>query len=114
MTKGATETYGTQSAPCPDDALSKPHAVVAAGGDTSGYDWNGNQVKRVVGTPNNLDHNADDRRTTVNGGATAAFVDGPNGDRVKRTVNGVATVYAGEHREVQGEPSSPTTPVPRG
>ena len=113
---GRTYTYGTQSASCPDGALSKPHAVVAAGSDTFCYDRNGNQVKRVVGgTTYNLGYDAENRLTTVSGGATATFVYGPDGERVKGTVGtspAVTTYYIGTHyeREVRAT-TSPTETI---
>jgi RHS repeat-associated protein len=54
-----------------------------------------------VSTASNLTWDSENRLTGVSGGATASFVyDGDTlRDRVKGTVNGVTTVYAGSHYE---------------
>ncbi len=98
---GVGYTYGTQSASCPDGALTKPHAVVAAGSKTFCYDRNGNMVKRNSGAYT-LFYDAENRLRGVSGGATASFVYGPGGERVKGVVNGVTTVYIGNYYEKQG------------
>ena len=84
----------------------KPHAVThLAGAQKFWYDANGNQTKRIVGSDTyDLVYDAENRLVQVkkNGNTVATFVYGPSGERVKGTVNGVATVYVGEHYEVQG------------
>ena len=75
LTKKGTNnyTYGTQSASCPDGALTKPHAVVTAGTNTYCYDRNGNMVKRNSGSFT-LAYDPENRLTTVSGSASATFV----------------------------------------
>ena len=104
--KGTTNyTYGTQSAGCPDGALTKPHAVVTAGTNTYCYDRNGNMVRRTVGgTAYTLTYDAENRLTQVkkNGSVIATFVYDGDGKRVKATVNGTTTVYIGDYYELTG------------
>ena len=100
--KGATNyTYGTQSASCPDGALTKPHAVVTAGANTYCYDRNGNMVRRN-GTAYTLSYDAENRLTGVSGGASASFVYDGDGQRVKATFGGTTTVYIGDYYEQTG------------
>jgi len=104
--KGTTNyTYGTQSAGCPDGALTKPHGVVTAGTNTYCYDRNGNMVRRTVGgTAYTLTYDAENRLTQVkkNGSVIATFVYDGDGKRVKATVNGTTTVYIGDYYEQTG------------
>jgi YD repeat-containing protein len=50
-------------------------------------------VQRNVGSTYNLSYDAENRLTSVSGGATASFAYDGDGNRVKGTVNGVTTVY---------------------
>ena len=97
---GVSYTYGTQSASCPDGALSKPHAVVTAGSNSYCYDRNGNQVKRSLGgSVYTLSYDAENRLTSVSGAASASFVYDGDGRQVEATVGGVTTVYVGSYYE---------------
>jgi hypothetical protein len=76
--------------------------VVTAGSFAFCYDRNGNMVKRNSGAYV-LAYDAENRLTGVSGAATATFVYGPGGERVKGQVNGGTwTLYIGAHYEKQG------------
>jgi RHS repeat-associated protein len=55
-----------------------------------------------VGSTYNLSYDAENRLTSVSGGATASFAYDGDGNRVKGTVNGVTTVYVGNYYELSG------------
>ena len=71
-----------------------------AGANTYCYDRNGNMVRRNIGSTYNLTYDVENRLTGVSGGATATFAYDGDGRRVKATVNGVTTAYAGNYYEV--------------
>jgi YD repeat-containing protein len=81
------------------------HAVTGAGGNSYGYDANGNQTTRVIGADIfNLKYNAENQLVEVkkNSVVIAAFMYDGDGRQVKSTVNGVTTLYVGGHYEVKG------------
>jgi RHS repeat-associated protein len=80
------------------------HAVTSAGGNTYGYDANGNQVTRVIGgSTYTLGYDAESRLVSVSGpGMSAQFTFDGDGRRVASTINGVTTAFVGNHYEVTG------------
>ena len=63
-------------------------------------------ISRVNGSNTyTLSYDAENRLTSVGGGATATFVYDGDGERVKGTVGNVSTFYAGSAYEIR--------PVPR-
>ena len=71
------------STTCPDNTRRIPHAVSAAGGNTYGYDCNGNMTSRTInGAAYTLTYDAENRLTGVSGEATATFVYDGGGNRV--------------------------------
>ena len=81
------------------------HGVTSAGTKgTFTYDANGNMATRTIsGTPYNLTYEQAKSMVGYNGGTlTSSFVYDGDGVRVKGTVNGVTTIYVGEHYEVSG------------
>lgn len=80
------------------------HAVTKLNGvQKYWYDANGNQTTRIVGSNSySLSYDAENHLVGVSGAATATFVYGPGGERVKGVVGGVTTYYVGSHYEKQG------------
>jgi RHS repeat-associated protein len=79
--------------------------VTGAGGNSYGYDSNGNQITRMIGAePFNLKYNAENQLVEVkkNSVVMATFVYDGDGRQVKATVNGVTTLYVGGHYEIKG------------
>jgi RHS repeat-associated protein len=106
--KGSSSyNYGAQSAGCPDGALDKAHAAVAAGGNYYCYDPNGNMVRRTLGGVNyTLTYDAENHMTGYSGGSvSASFVYDGDGQRVQATLNGVTTQFVGSHVEWQSSTS---------
>jgi RHS repeat-associated protein len=102
----AAYDYEAQSAGCPDGALEKAHAVVAAGDNSYCYDQNGNMVQRVISDTNyityTLTYDAENHMTGYSGGSvSASFVYDGDGQRVQATLNGVTTQFVGSHVEWQ-------------
>jgi RHS repeat-associated protein len=87
-----------------DDA-SHPHAVTELGsGWFYSYDANGNLITRQGDSENaTLTYDAENRLVEVMGNAWAQFVYDGDGNRVLATVDGVTTVYAGDHYEIELE-----------
>ena len=77
------------------------HAVASlSNGNTYGYDANGNMTSRNVGGQSfTLNYDAENRLVSVTGASTANFYYDADGKQVKATVNGVTTVYVGQHYE---------------
>jgi hypothetical protein len=91
-----TYSYGAQAASCPQGALSKPHAVVAAGSNAYCYDQNGNMVRRTIGgSVYTLTYDAENRLASISGAATASFSYDGDGNRVKSVLNGETVIYVG-------------------
>jgi RHS repeat-associated protein len=94
-----TYTYGSS-----DHA----HAVTATSGKSYGYDANGNQITRVIGSITyTLSYDVENRLVSVSWaiGSTnhsMAFVFDGDGNRVKSTLDGTTTTFAGTHYEVTG------------
>jgi RHS repeat-associated protein len=91
-------TYGVaQAADCPEGALVKASAVVAAGSNYLFYcyDQNGSLRRRKVGssTTATYSYDAENRLTSVSGAAAATFVYDGDGNRVKATFGATTTVY---------------------
>jgi RHS repeat-associated protein len=81
------------------------HAVTGAYGNSYGYDGNGNQTSRTIaGTMYTLVFDYENRLTEVKQGSTtlATFLYDADGNRVKGTVSGTATVYIAGIYEYQG------------
>ena len=78
------------------------HAVTGAGGNSYGYDSNGNQITRVVaGVTYTLGYDAENRMVSVSGGGmSASMVYDGDGKRVQSTINGVVTRFVGNFYEV--------------
>jgi hypothetical protein len=76
--------------------------VKGAGGFAGSYDANGNMVARVVnGGGFLLSYDAENHLVQVQSSTlTATFVYDGNGVRVKATINGTTTVFAGSHYEL--------------
>ncbi|MFZ2357990.1 MAG: RHS repeat-associated core domain-containing protein, partial [Anaerolineae bacterium] len=95
--------YGAaQAADCPEGALVKANAVVAAGSNYLFYcyDQNGNLRRRKAGTSaTTYSYDAENRLVTVSGAAAATFVYDGDGNRVKATFGSTTTVYVGNHYE---------------
>ena len=79
-------------------------AVSVAGGNTYGYDANGNQTTRVIGGSTfALSYDAENRLVSVSGPSlNAQFTYDGDGRRVMSTINGVTTTFVGNHYEVTG------------
>jgi RHS repeat-associated protein len=93
-------TYGVaQAADCPEGALVKASAVVAAGSNYLFYcyDQNGSLRRRKVGssTTATYSYDAENRLTSVSGAAAATFVYDGDGNRVKTTFGSTTTIYVG-------------------
>jgi RHS repeat-associated protein/uncharacterized repeat protein (TIGR01451 family) len=93
-------TYGVaQAADCPEGALVKASAVVAAGSNYLFYcyDQNGSLRRRKVGssTTASYSYDAENRLTSVSGAAAATFVYDGDGNRVKTTFGSTTTIYVG-------------------
>jgi RHS repeat-associated protein len=93
-------TYGVaQAADCPEGALVKANAVVAAGSNYLFYcyDQNGSLRRRKVGSniTATYGYDAENRLTSVSGAAAASFVYDGDGNRVKTTFGSTTTVYVG-------------------
>jgi RHS repeat-associated protein len=93
-------TYGVaQAADCPEGALVKANAVVAAGSNYLSYcyDQNGSLRRRKVGSNTTAiyGYDAENRLTSVSGAAVAKFVYDGDGNRVKTTFGSTTTVYVG-------------------
>jgi RHS repeat-associated protein len=92
-------TYGN-----PDHA----HAVTATSGKSYGYDANGNQISRVIGSITyTLSYDVENRLVSVSWaiGSTnhsMTFVFDGDGSRVRSTLDGTTTTFAGTHYEVTG------------
>jgi RHS repeat-associated protein len=91
-------TYGVaQAADCPEGALVKANAVVAAGSNYLFYcyDQNGSLRRRKVGsnTTASYSYDAENRLTSVSGAAAATFVYDGDGNRVKTTFGSTTTIY---------------------
>ena len=81
------------------------HAVTHIGSTQKyWYDQNGNQTTRIVnGQTYTLGYDAENRLISVTGPSlTASFVYDGDGRRVKSTMNGVTTSFAGAHYEMTG------------
>ena len=78
------------------------HAVTGAGGNSYGYDSNGNQITRVVaGVTYTLGYDAENRMVSVSGGGmSASMIYDGDGKRVQSTINGVVTRFVGSFYEV--------------
>jgi RHS repeat-associated protein len=80
--------------------------VTNAGGNYFCYDLNGNLTRRnatsaACANGDALLYDAENRLTSITvGGTTTTFVYDGDGNRVKKTVNGVSTFYVGNHYEV--------------
>ncbi len=96
-------TYGVaQAADCPEGALVKANAVVAAGSNYLFYcyDQNGNLRRRKAGTSaTTYSYDAENRLVTVSGAAAATFVYDGDDNRVKATFGSTTTVYVGNTYE---------------
>ncbi|MCO5245532.1 MAG: hypothetical protein M9927_17225 [Anaerolineae bacterium] len=93
---GNAYTYGDSS---------HKHAVTSAYGNSYGYDGNGNQTSRTIGgVVYTFVFDYENRLTEVKQGTTtlATFLYDADGNRVKGTVNGTATVYIAGIYEYQG------------
>jgi len=77
------------------DQATRPHAATSAGGNTYGYDQNGNQNARHIGNDDfDLTYDAENRLVEVekNNATIAQFVYNGDGQKVKTIVNG-ETIY---------------------
>jgi RHS repeat-associated protein len=85
-----TYTYPTQGA----NAV-RPHAVSAIGGDTYGYDPNGDlTTKTIGGTNSTLTWNVYNQLATItSGGKTTSFIYNTDGDRLLRRDPGATTLF---------------------
>ncbi len=97
-------TYGVaQAADCPEGALVKANAVVAAGSNYLFYcyDQNGSLRRRKVGssTTATYGYDAENRLVSVSGAAVATFVYDGDGNRVKATFGATTTIYVGNTYE---------------
>ncbi|MGB5132664.1 MAG: polymorphic toxin type 10 domain-containing protein, partial [Steroidobacteraceae bacterium] len=90
------------SAPCFDYHQGKKHAVIAAGGQTYGYDANGNMTNRGGASISWTSDNLPNTITQANGNSSQ-FWHGPAGRRWKQTAIQAGatetTIYAGELME---------------
>ncbi len=80
------------------------HAVTGAGGNSYGYDANGNQITRVIGADTfNLKYKAENQLVEVkkNSVVMTTFVYDGDGRQVKATVDNIITLYVGTHYEVK-------------
>jgi RHS repeat-associated protein len=84
------------------------HAVTETSGKSYGYDANGNQISRVIGSITyTLSYDAENRLVSVSWaiGSTnhsMTFVFDGDGSRVRSTLDGTTTTFAGTHYEVTG------------
>lgn len=81
-------------------------ATSLSNSNTYSYDQNGNMTSRHVfeGTAfkdYTLTYNAENQLVSVTGNATANFVYDGDGKQIKAIVNGITTVYVGNHYEVK-------------
>jgi len=76
----------------------RPHAVTSAGGETYSYDANGNMTS---GGGRAITYDGEDRPISIASGVqTVTFVYGPDGQRLKKTVDGQTTLYLGADEEI--------------
>ena len=103
MSKAGVSYSYSASVSCTAGTRTIPHAVSAAGGNTYGYDCNGNQIQRVIGADTYVltyDHENRLTQVTKNGVSVATFVYDGDGNRVKGVItNGPTTIYIGSHFE---------------
>jgi len=72
----------------------KPHAVTQAGANSYTYDDNGNME---TGAGRTITNNYDNKPSSITiGGATTGFIYDYQGQRVKKVVGGIPTVYIGK------------------
>ena len=90
------------AAPCFNYHASKKHAVTSAGGQTYGYDANGNMTSRAGASISWTSENLPNRITSANGNSSQ-FWHGPAGNRWKQLASHAGatetTIYAGELME---------------
>lgn len=101
-TTGNRQTKGSLTLAYND--VNHVHAVTGMGGNTYGYDANGNQTTRNIGGSTfTLGYDAENRLVSVSGPSLSAqFTYDGDGRRVKSVINGSTTVFVGNYYEVAG------------
>jgi len=95
LTNSLVGTYGY---PTGGAGVVRPHAVTSAGGQSYGYDDNGNMTSAAGDT---LTYDGENRLASVNGTAVQ-FVYGADGARLKKIAGSTTTLYLGADIEKTG------------